>query len=396
MRRAILFPVLESFAFRLAGASDRVAHATSAFFFFLSVLMLFVVGCSARPGRRDAGLVALVAGLLALLDAHSLIYAVSGLSESLFTLLVLIIVWVLMRENFQGKWLLIGLLVGLTQWVRLNGFTLIFPCLLAAYVLDRPRFTKNALLAFAGWAIPLGLLSIRNYQATGMFSFVGLNGAILFNEMGGLTAHGIERRLYYQGGAGDIPPSLIWIVRDHLGEFIAKAWRGLDQNLFAALTAVSPLAWGAAVLFGAGSWRKISPRVRALFVFTVSTALLWVGLFSVGEFEGQRFFVPLSPLVLLLAVLAFREFSASVQFASLPALIMTILLAAVLVFPGMYRLSVVLGSDDTDRFRQNLAARVRQLPRGAVVMTDIPEALAWYGDRAAVWMPGSCTCGRIR
>lgn len=384
VRRAVLFPVVESLIFRLHGASDISAHATSALFFLLAVLAAYQLALYASPGAGSAW-VALAAGVFAVFDSQSLLYSVSGLSESMFTFCVVLLACVIVHERFPGKWLLAGLLAGGSQWIRLNGFTLIVPCLLAVWILEGPRTLKSVALCLAGWAIPLLLLAARNHQAIGVFSFVGINGAIMFNEIGGLTEHGIERRLYLPP---NVPPSFLWILQGHFGEFAAKVWRGIDRNLFAALTAVSPLAWGAAGFFTLVGWSRQRPAVRALAAFTISTAVIWIKLFSTGEFEGSRFFIPLAPLVIVLAVVGFKELSAELALSQTASRWGIAAAAILLLFPGIHRLTELLRPDDAERGRLALGAMIqRQTPPDSVILTDVPWAVAWYGDRTSVWIP---------
>lgn len=391
VRRAVLYPVFQSLVFRMHGSSDLAAHATSAIFFLLAALATYQLALYARPGMRadfaSAPLIAFAAGTFALFDAPSLSYAVSGLSEPMFAFVVVLIACLIVHDPFPGRWLLVGLLVGAAQWVRLNGFTLIVPALLAAFVVDRPRFIRNAALCIAGAAPLLLAIAIRNQQAVGMFSVVGINGAIFFNGIGGLTEHGIERRLYLPPESA---PTIGWIFQGHLGEFWAKFTRGLDQNFMAALTATSPLAWGAAALFAGAGWTRTSPRLRALAAFTFSAAAIWVVMFATGEFEGSRFFVPLAPLVLTLAVIGFVELMDAEAWSRMPARIAAGALALALLLPGVYRLAELMGPDDNERVRLAIGKVIQsQTPPDAVILTDFPWASAWYGDRASVWLPQS-------
>jgi hypothetical protein len=384
VRRAVLFPAAMALVFLVNGASDISAHATSALFFLLAVLATYQLALYARPGPR-AHLVAFAAGTLALFDSPSILYAVSGLSEPMFAFIVVIMACLIVHDPFPGRWLFIGLLIGVAQWVRLNGFTLIVPALLAAFFTDRERFVRSAAFCIAGAAPLLIAIAIRNQQAVGMFSIVGINGAIMFNQLGGLTEHGIERQLYLPPKTA---PSLAWIFQGHLAEFWTKFTNGLEKNFNAALMATSPLAWGAAALFAAAAWSRMTARVRALAAFTFSSGIIWIVLFATGEFEGSRFFVPLAPLVLTLAAIAFVELIPEDGLRRAPARVALAVLAAAMILPGVHRLAQLMGPDDTERGRLALGSVVqKQTPPSAVILTDIPWATAWYGDRASIWLP---------
>ncbi len=385
LRRAPLHPMITSLAFRIFGANDRVAILASLFFFFSSALTLFGLVRRLSDSSPGSGIIALVAGCAALVDPQSLILAVSGLSEPLFTLALLLIASQIIREPYPLQWLQIGVLVGLSQWIRLNGFVLLIPCLCAAWVMDRASFRRNALMLALGAALPLLILAHRNYRALGQFSFVGVNGAILYNEIGGLTAHGIERKMYLPP---DAPPNLLWILDGKLPDFLSKFFRGFQMNLGAALSAATPLAWGATLLRSWTRWDSMPRSHRALTVFTISSALLWVGLFAVGEFEGARFFVPLTPLLLALAALAFADFVPS-DLVSGWRWAGGLGLFALVLLPGTNQAITLLGSKNPSAsFTAALGKSIQSaIPPEAVVLSDAPWATAWYGDRCSVWIP---------
>src|SRR6185436_235101 len=143
-------------------------------------------------------------------------------------------------------------------------------------------------------------------------------------------------------------------------------------------------------VYGAAAWSRISPPVRALLIFTLSSAFLWLALFSLGEFEGPRFYVPLSPLVLMLAALAFRdliEWATSLKRASI---IGAVVLAAAMLLPGVFKIAFLLSGDRPDPFRAALGELIQShLPEDAIILSDVPWAVAWYGDRTSVWIPRS-------
>lgn len=387
IRRAPLFPVMQSVAFWLFGPSDLVAHGTSAFCFLLAALMLFALATYVSPLEKHAWLVGLSAATLFLFDAQSLFYSVSGLSEPLFTLAVLGIAFLLASPPIRGQWFLIGLLAGASHWIRLNGFMLVLPCLIASFARDRKTFLQSLLPILSGTAIPIVLIAFRNWQAIGSFSPTGINGAIIFNELGGLTEHGIERKLYLPP---DSPPNLLWAFQHHLADFAAKVTRGLDKNLIAALAAVSPVVSGAVALHAAAGWNTMEPRVRALSAFTLSTLGLWLLMFSLGEFEGSRFYVPLSPLMILLAVLAFVEIGRGNRAGRREIIVGAAALITLSGLPGLLRLPGLQRNDNGVEHRRYLREAIqRATPPGSVIMTDSPETVAWYGDRTALWIPRS-------
>jgi len=63
-------------------------------------------------------------------------------------------------------------------------------------------------------------------------------------------------------------------------------------------------------------------------------------------------------------------------------------LAFPLFYPGLYALRSLMTPDEPNDFRQRLARMVQaNTSPDDVILTDIPWAVAWYGDRPAVWLP---------
>ncbi|MBI1785585.1 hypothetical protein HYR69_10625, partial [Candidatus Sumerlaeota bacterium] len=181
-----------------------------------------------------------------------------------------------------------------------------------------------------------------------------------------------------------------WILDGKISDFFSKLWKGLDANLMMALTAASPLALGIAAHHVWRDWERLTPRIRSLAVFTFSAAAVWIALFSIGEFEGARFFVPLTPLVLLLCVSGLCSAGEAADSAGGRGLRRGFLLAiiAVLLLPGIFRLTQLLGPERKDPFRSALGEVLDHLtPPDAVILSDAPWVTAWYGDRTSVWIP---------
>ncbi len=412
VRRALAFPAVLAATFQVFGPSDLVSHATSAAFFLLCSLLVFVIAAKLAEetensgnsentgGMRDAGQkvasAGIVAGVLFLFDSHTLLYAVSGLSEPMFTFCMLLIVSIIVARPGLAGWLAVGLLVGASQWIRLNGLTLLIPAMLAAIALDPKQSPRAVVMIILGVAGPLLALAIRNHAAIGEFTLLGINGAISVNEVGFVTGaagaagevfttHGIERALYESPQS---IPSVPSVLAANFGAFATKFWGGLDRNLFAVLTAGSPLAWGSASILSAMRWRQMSGPIRALAAFMFSTAGIWVVLFSTGEFEGQRFFVPLAPLAIVLAVAVWFDLARSLGPQAKPPRLAVIAILAAMILPGIYRLSSFSASDDTAAQRKAFGEAIATaVPTRAIVLTDAPWLVAWYADRTCVWLP---------
>lgn len=394
VRRATLFPLFESLAFRLFGSTDRVAVASSGVWFGATLALTFALSVALAPAPRFAtrsAVVAAAATAIVALDPLSLAYGFSGLSEPMFSAAVLGVAALATAPPARGKWFAVGLAAGASQAIRLNGFWLVGAAAVAAWIFEGARSSDESLVAesrrrraraiagiLAGAALPLCAIALRNARVAGTFSFVGPNGAILFNEVGGFSEHGIERAMFPGGANG---PGLGWLFAEgRFAEFAAKAWRGLERNLTAGLGAAGPFLWGAAAF---GALRTgASPATRATTAFAATAGACWIATFAVGEFEGPRFVAPLTPLLAALAARALDD-------ARGPTLRAVPLVALVVaqIFPGVARLASMFGEARRDPTREGIRTILAATPPDAAILTDIPWATAWYGDRASAWIP---------
>ncbi|MDP8255112.1 MAG: glycosyltransferase family 39 protein [Candidatus Alcyoniella australis] len=108
-----LWTMVLAVAFLVFGAADTTAAATCGLFYVLSVPLVFGIA------RRLFGLrAAHLAAALAILEANALYYSLSGMSESMFGLLLLLLVYALVRRSGAGWGLIAGLALGLIVYSR--------------------------------------------------------------------------------------------------------------------------------------------------------------------------------------------------------------------------------------------------------------------------------------
>lgn len=414
VRRAPLFPLAEAAVFAVAGADDLAASATSAFFHLLAAFGAFALARAllrGLPGGASPASVALgafVAATLALFDPLSMVHGYAGLSESMFACVTLACAAVATAPGFPRRWAVAGFLAGASQTIRLNGFTLLVPCAVAAWMFERDRPARLRAMGamLAGAAGPLLAMAIRNAGAIGEFSFVGINGAISLNDVGGLTEHGIERALF---ASPDEVPGLAWALHpDRLGEFVAKSARGLERNLVAALGATTAPLWGLVAAGAAARGGLAGERPRALAAFALAAAGVQVALFATGEYEGPRFYVPLVPLMAATAPAIFAGIARAgdpsrdedpsrsavpgrnptFPARAVPVAVACLLVAAALI-PGISRAVALARPAPASPAREAIRSLLVGLPPDAIVLSDVPWAVAWYGDRTGLWIPRS-------
>jgi hypothetical protein len=107
------------------------------------------------------------AGLLVIFEWHFVWSAVSGMETLLQAVLILLVILLLLRKF--PPWLGLGLLTGLSTWVRPDGITLLAPILLTALLLEKDLKKKGAvlLLSLAGFGALFAPYLLFNFSLTG-------------------------------------------------------------------------------------------------------------------------------------------------------------------------------------------------------------------------------------
>lgn len=380
-RRSPGLPFLESLVFRMVRPGDRAAIITAGVPFILSIPLLYLLARRFLPAVPSLA----AAGLL-LFDSRSLDFAVSGLSEPLFGLMLIVLALALTIRNPLHAALAAGAILGLSQYVRGNAFVLLLPLLavlgLPLQTGERKARLRQALAAFALFVVFANPLLIRNTKALGRFDFTGYQSASAVNHTGVYPDHYAERSFEYISPLG--------FALEHPGAMTNKLIRDLGLNINSFAQSAPPIVIGLA--FGwllLGQWtRPISPVV----LFGLGSAALSVVFFSIGEFEGPRFYVPFVPLLILAAVHAGWTLTTRRDDADHHNRLVQVcawLLPAITLLPGV--LSLVQArpdrtSDEAFRvmFGREIANRV---PVDGVIACDVPWVAAWYADRTSVWLP---------
>ena len=369
VRRPLLFPFWLSVLFRLFGAKDVVAILGTAFWWAMLIGLTF---CFAY--RFFSLEVAVWGALLLLFDKGTLTLAFSGLTEPLFAVLLLLAVWVLLESKSPIHFIAVGVLLGLAQWTRANAFFYLFPALIFVGGKNRQVVLTRVLCLMAGFFVVCLPIAFRNYQALGSFSLNPLYSYAILNSTPLATAHGMERSL---------------LVHSPLAYFLANPgvlwtkWSTSFVNNFTILgDSLYPIMLGVILI---GLLRAKAGREAKLGLFILSSLLLTVVLFSLGEYEGIRFYVPWAPLLIVQA-LGF-VFSNGLGTSWRSRLASSVLLAITVVMTSATVASLHPRPRALDFYRA-VGDRVKEnVSTEQVVLTDCPWITGWHADRTAVWLP---------
>ena len=144
--------------------------------YFLGIGFLFGIGLAAAeisdvffPENPKLGT---LGGVLIVLEWHHVWSAVSGMETLFFVFLVMVTFWLFVQSSkTNGLWLLIGIIVGLSVWVRPDGLTLLGPALFLA-VIQPPRVwgkLKACGFVLIGFGVVFGFYLLFNFRISGAF-----------------------------------------------------------------------------------------------------------------------------------------------------------------------------------------------------------------------------------
>jgi hypothetical protein len=298
------------------------------------------VGIYLLVAPRLGRFIALTASLLFAIDAPTVHYANKILSETVFTLVLFAVCWLLA----VGRWPIAGVLTGVLVLIR--PVAIVYFVVVAAYMLLRRARPRDVVVyALLAMALPCGW-ALRNRARTGVFTVSSIGGTnLLMFRAGGTLAildHGddferdrrdeaagliddadaeIERTLHIDD-ANELPHAVrarwysrmaLRVIRQHPLAFAELTLRGLLVNLFDsrwdAMNVVTPLhesivrialdAYTAALFVFAviGAWALRRDELGLLLVLTVAYFIL----ISAGGEAESRFRVPVVPQYVIAA-----------------------------------------------------------------------------------------------
>ena len=151
----------------------RIDHIFWTFFF--GTIILVAVGilgaCGFEVLQPNYKKWSLVAGLVLVLEWHLIWAALSGMETLLFAFVILLsLLWLLKPSKRQLEWLFLGLLIGLSVWIRPDGITLLGPAglvILAGTQDPLKQKVKNGFILGFGFVAIFGLYLAFNQFTAG-------------------------------------------------------------------------------------------------------------------------------------------------------------------------------------------------------------------------------------
>lgn len=256
--------------------------APYAWTYFLGLLVLWMLGVVSETAARRLlptyrpGIPWI--GLFMIAEWHNLWAAMSGMETLLHSLIATIVLAALMTNS--RRFLALGLLTGLSVWVRPDGLTLLGPVIL------------TILLTGRNW--PARLRALMQY-------LIGFGVLFLFYLLFNLLIGGAPM------------PNTFYAKQ---AEYVA--WQGLPFStrlgrlLLQLLVGPSVLLAPAVILWAARSLRGRAWGSLAALTWAIGYLLLYISRLPV--YQHGRYLMPAMPILFLVGLLAVMEFSASRTF----------------------------------------------------------------------------------
>jgi len=378
--QAPLYPLVLGLLFSFLPATDRTVALVSSAFFLLTIGLVFLL---AKPlfGRRVAALCALLLGLNFALWS----LALSGASTALWIFLttLLLLVFNRHRGNLRASFGC-GLLFGLSLLTEYTTLFLLLPFLWLAYRLGRERKWLHPVLFFAGCLLIFAPWGIRNYLLTGspLFTLRAYSLAMFMAPVPGFTPTYPNYSILREIGLAD--GSLLGFLLAHPREMGIKFLSGM-LSLYNGI----PVLFGIYALpfFIAGMLQRTEEaRLRMmkgatylLLAFLIIGAALMTGAYELLS--------PLAPMVVILSGAVFWNMLQSRNFAPRAR---SVAVGVLLVAAAIPAIASLLTPTPPREFTEvSLQQLDRALPATAIVASDAPWDVAWYGHRTSIWLPNT-------
>ncbi len=362
--RAPLYPLFVSLGFLLFGPSEFVLPLVSGLAFIGVVLVTY--GITKQLFDRSS---AFLAGLFVLTAPGLLRTGVTGYTESLYMLLVLLGVQIVLADDRQPY--LLGIVSAFAYLTRYNHWFLLIGILYVALDrIKRDRFGYG--LRFAGaFLLVLSPWLLRNAYWTG--------NPFYHHHAYLLASHNPINRGFTVFFQFD-PPDLLTFVLNHpvlmikksLGNLL-KLYRWIPRFFMETW----PLVLIAIPCLVSSETRANSDRRRVLVIFGIGFILQGLALSFVHI--KARHFVPFTLVVFIFAAGSFSQWMAT--YGSSLRYSLGFMLVAVNLFFA-FTMGPAAQSVTAADYR-NLNQHV---PPGEPILTNVPELTSWYADRPSLWM----------
>jgi 4-amino-4-deoxy-L-arabinose transferase-like glycosyltransferase len=398
-----LYPSVLAAVFRVWSAGDKPVAATGVLLWLVTLWL--TIGFAKRLfGWRIANLT----GLLLAINIAALGAAISGTRQMLAVPLIMVTLWLLYRPDPGAEdeeaaaprplppWRLIaaGVALGLATLTLYSLVLVVIPALVYALFEQRKEGWWRGLILLAGWAVALVPWAVRNQVVTGspVFTLQLLDVASNTPTYPGDSAF---RSMDPDVVQEAMPFTFAW---NHLGEVMAKvkgSVRGLPSVVPADLGSLIAAFFLASVFFTPPDRGIVRLRrcfygmffahfaVLSVTRLSPSDLLVYVPFALVLSAYGMRQLIGAIELDSIRRGWQTREWRVGAQAVGRIAILVVILGFVALPFSTWLRTQS--GASARVAVPKFEALRPTAQPP-PLVMSDVPQAIAWYCDRPTVWL----------
>ena len=325
-------------------------------------------------------------------------FSASGLSTMLLLLIFMGVIWCLTlweAETREPKWgpkgmallsVAAGLLVGIGGLTRYSFVCLIIPVALFLAVFGGPRRFVYSIAAIVAFSVVIAPWIARNYAVSGTaFGTTGYSVVEWF-----FPGFRLQRSLQ-----PDLPqfPVILYLrkLTTNLLPVLQDDFLGMAGGWITAFFVVGLLV----------GFRNLALRRLRYFslgcvvMLTIAQALARTKLTDEApEINSENLLVLLAPLVVVYGVAMFYTLLENMEFPFYQLRYVVVTVFAALVMTPMWFALLLPGKGAIaypPYWPDKIRTSAHVLKEDELMMTDIPWAVAWYGDREAVWLTLNAT-----
>jgi 4-amino-4-deoxy-L-arabinose transferase-like glycosyltransferase len=371
------YPVYLAIWFFLFGISDGAALAASVFAVWLFVIACYLLG-RAFGGTWMARMAAALAGL-----SQVILYtAIEGTPEILAAATLAFSVLLLIGKPRIWNIIISGILFGVTILIRYQVVIVAFPLIWVFFHHDRKLiwpWLGAVVFALAPWLI-------RN--------MIVLGNPIFTLQSYGEFAKGMGRFDDYYYAYRSFTPMPLWYVLTNFPLDLARKFLG-GLIFFASAFPMKLNFLGLVPLFFAlmKVW-QVELRERRIILFAFYSTILLI-LISSLDGHHDRHLLPIQGFLIVTMLIGFKYLIT--ELGAIKYRIAVVLLGAILFLPARtpfleMRLDII--ANLARAVKPGYAILAQRVEPDAVVVSDVSDAVWWYGERNSIWIPA--TYGDLR
>ena len=359
--------------FFIFGATDKAIILCSGLFFVLYIPILYLIGKEIFDKKT-----AIISTVLYTISLNILYYSTSGLTDSLYIFILISTIYVLLKSKVATQLFIVGVLLGLSRLVRINSTFFLLPFLIYIYRnKNTESIYKNCLFFIIGYFISTIPLFIVSYLSTGDL-FYSPHTATLAMGSEIYPKKYLSRSLLQVDSFEFLANYPIVFIKKYVINLL-----GYYHQFIIGITKPIILSLFVCGLF---IWPKNKQRNELLILF-IGMVMLQLLIVS-AAYVRIRYFHIFIPLFIIFAVdNFFFLFNNYFPEKRILKTITYVCLAIILLLPTLAKFVLENNSDQRGQYNYLADLFKGNTNNNDTILTDIPDAVGWYGMRKAIGLP---------